>query len=72
IGVDVSSLHEWQDAYDYRISPEKICATGPAKTNEFLWKLILHNSLIVVDSLEELQDILNLLSGTSFIARVLF
>ncbi|APG51882.1 TPA: Y4yA family PLP-dependent enzyme [Providencia stuartii] len=72
IGVDVSSLHEWQDAYDYGISPEKICATGPAKTNEFLWKLILHNSLIVVDSLEELQDILNLLSGTSFIARVLF
>ncbi|MEY0499176.1 Y4yA family PLP-dependent enzyme [Providencia rettgeri] len=71
IGVDVSSLHEWRDANQYGISPEKICATGPAKTDDFLWQLISHNSLIVVDSLEELQDILHLLEFQSLKARVL-
>ncbi len=71
IGVDVSSLHEWRDANQYGISPEKICATGPAKTDDFLWQLILHNSLIAVDSLEELQDNLHLLEFQSLKARVL-
>lgn len=72
IGIDVSSLHEWNDAYQYGISPEKICATGPAKTDDFLWQLISHNSLIVIDSLEELHDILRLLKPQSRKARVLF
>ncbi|MEY1579427.1 Y4yA family PLP-dependent enzyme [Providencia manganoxydans] len=71
IGVDVSSLHEWKDAYQYGISPEKLCATGPAKTDDFLWQLILHQSLIVVDSLEELHDILRLLGSHSRKARIL-
>lgn len=56
-GVDVSSLAEFEDARKAGAGPEAICATGPAKTRDFLRALIAAGALIAVDSLEELADI---------------
>ncbi len=56
-GVDVSSLAEFEDAAKAGAGPDRICATGPAKTRDFLSVLIAAGALIAVDSLEELADI---------------
>lgn len=56
-GVDVSSLPEFEDAVRAGAGPERICATGPAKTRAFLGVLIAAGALIAIDSLEELADI---------------
>ncbi|WP_044874393.1 Y4yA family PLP-dependent enzyme [Pseudomonas sp. LFM046] len=53
IGVDVSSIHEFQDARRAGAKAEQLCATGPAKTTAFHEALLLDGALISVDSLEE-------------------
>ncbi|ARU88943.1 Y4yA family PLP-dependent enzyme [Pseudomonas sp. M30-35] len=67
IGVDVSSLYEFQDALAAGGCATRLCATGPAKTEAFHQALILRGALISVDSLEEFEHLhataLNLTSG---------
>ena len=63
IGVDVSSLHELQDALRAAIPGEKICATGPAKTALFHQALISAGSLICLDSLEEFDHLRSVLKA---------
>lgn len=57
IGVDVSSLYEMRDALLAGARPERLCATGPAKTRAFHTTLIDNGALISVDSIAELDDI---------------
>ncbi len=52
-GVDVSSIHELNDALRAGVAPGRICATGPAKSTAFLAALIACGALISVDSVEE-------------------
>lgn len=59
-GVDVSSLAEFRDAVRAGATPDRICATGPAKSMAFLRALVEAGALIAVDSLEELDDIVAL------------
>lgn len=59
-GADVSSLHELRDAMRAGCRGPDLCATGPAKTGDFLQELILQDAQIVVDSSRELQDIIEL------------
>jgi diaminopimelate decarboxylase len=57
IGVDVSSLYEMRDALLAGAKPERLCATGPAKTRAFHTTLIDNGALISVDSVAELDDL---------------
>ncbi|WP_159567265.1 Y4yA family PLP-dependent enzyme [Budvicia diplopodorum] len=59
-GADISSLQELQDALRTGLRGDRLCATGPAKTPDFLHELMLHNVQIVVDSPQELNDIMTL------------
>ncbi|UMS28653.1 Y4yA family PLP-dependent enzyme [Escherichia coli] len=59
-GTDVSSIQELRDAVRAGCQGDDLCATGPAKTHDFLQELIFQNARIVVDSYHELQDILEL------------
>lgn len=73
LGVDVSSRFELRDALDAGCAGGDICASGPAKGDTFHHELIAVNALISIDSAEELEDLLALLtdelSGTK--ARIL-
>lgn len=57
IGIDVSSIHELDAALRAGMPAERLCATGPAKTAVFHRALVLHGSLICVDSLEEFDHL---------------
>ena len=57
IGIDVSSVHELDAALRAGTAPERLCATGPAKTTVFHQALVRHGSLICVDSLEEFDHL---------------
>ncbi|WP_225984383.1 Y4yA family PLP-dependent enzyme [Serratia marcescens] len=57
-GADVSSLHELNDAIRAGCRGNDLCATGPAKTIRFLQELILQGARIVVDSVEEMDDLM--------------
>ncbi|ECC6920968.1 Y4yA family PLP-dependent enzyme [Salmonella enterica] len=57
-GADVSSLHELNDAIRAGCKGTNLCATGPAKTIEFLQELVLQGARIVIDSAEELYDLI--------------
>ncbi|MBW5890629.1 Y4yA family PLP-dependent enzyme [Pectobacterium polaris] len=60
VGVDVSSLQELKDALRAGCDGARPCATGPAKTREFLTALVHHRALIVLDSPEEFDEVLAL------------
>nr|WED69886.1 alanine racemase [Pectobacterium colocasium] len=60
VGVDVSSLQELKDALRAGCDGARLCATGPAKTREFLTALVHHRALIVLDSPEEFDEVLAL------------
>jgi diaminopimelate decarboxylase len=57
IGIDVSSEHELRDALRAGAQAEDLCATGPAKTEAFLRRLLAGGSLVAVDSLDELAQL---------------
>ncbi|MFW0755166.1 Y4yA family PLP-dependent enzyme [Pseudomonas sp. H11T01] len=57
IGVDVSSIHEFQDALRAGARPDRLCATGPAKTEAFHEALVRNGSLISIDSEEEFDHL---------------
>jgi diaminopimelate decarboxylase len=57
IGVDVSSEHELQDALRAGANAAQVCATGPAKSEAFLRRLLAGGSLVAVDSLDELAQL---------------
>ena len=59
INIDVSSLNELKHALENGFTGNKILATGP-KNKEFLWLAILHGVTISVDSLQELNTIIEL------------
>lgn len=59
-GADVSSLQELHDAIRAGCHGVDLCATGPAKTRDFLKELILKGARIAVDSYQELRDIIEL------------
>lgn len=60
VGVDVSSLQELKDALRAGCDGTRLCATGPAKTREFLTELVYQRALIVLDSPEEFDEVLAL------------
>ncbi len=51
-GIEVSSIYELKDALKFT---NKIIATGPAKTEEYLKLAISNNCIISVDDIEELK-----------------
>ena len=53
-GIEVSSLFELKDALKFT---NKIIASGPGKSNEYLKLAILNNCIISVDDIEELKTI---------------
>ena len=53
-GIEVSSEYELKDALKYT---NKIIATGPAKSNNYLRLAILNNCIVSVDDIEELKNI---------------
>lgn len=57
VGVDVASIYEMRDALRAGIRPDRLCATGPAKTRVFHAALIANNALIALDSVEEFNDL---------------
>ncbi|WP_415755569.1 Y4yA family PLP-dependent enzyme [Pseudomonas leptonychotis] len=57
IGIDVSSIYELDAALRAGMPPERLCATGPAKTERFHRSLVQNGSLICVDSLEEFNHL---------------
>ncbi|AHG18397.1 decarboxylase [Chania multitudinisentens RB-25] len=59
-GADVSSIQELRDALRAGCRGADLCATGPAKTRDFLQELILQDAQIVVDSPQELQEVIEL------------
>ncbi|WP_220151385.1 hypothetical protein [Thalassospira profundimaris] len=63
LGIDVSSRYELRDALDAGCAGQEICASGPAKTPDFHKELIDQQALISVDSREELEDLVRLLTG---------
>lgn len=73
IGVDVSSIHELEDALRAGTPAARICATGPAKTAAFHQALVSAGSLICVDSLEEFDHLKTVIETqpTRIRARVL-
>lgn len=64
IGVDVSSIYEFRDALRAGADPARLCATGPAKTAAFHAELVTHDSLISIDSMEELSELEDVIRGT--------
>ncbi|EAM8615767.1 Y4yA family PLP-dependent enzyme [Salmonella enterica] len=59
-GADVSSPQELEDALRAGCAGSQLCATGPAKTRDFLHALMFHRARIVIDSAQELREILRL------------
>ena len=57
VGIDVSSVHEFNDAVTAGATSARICASGPAKTAVFHRALISNGALVSVDSVEELQEL---------------
>ncbi|WP_338523843.1 Y4yA family PLP-dependent enzyme [Pseudomonas batumici] len=57
IGTDVSSLYELESALRAGSPPERLCATGPAKTAAFHRALVREGALICVDSQEEFDHL---------------
>lgn len=64
-GVDVSSEFELRDALRAGAAPRDLCATGPAKRAAFLRALLEGGSLVAVDSLDELAQLLELARSTA-------
>ncbi len=65
IGVDVSSLYEMQAALRAGVPADQLCATGPAKTEDFHRALVHAGALICVDSLEEFEHLKTLIESRS-------
>jgi len=61
IGVDVSSIYEMRAALRAGVPADQLCATGPAKTQDFHRALVHAGALICVDSLEEFDHLKTLL-----------
>ncbi|MBR0715571.1 Y4yA family PLP-dependent enzyme [Bradyrhizobium liaoningense] len=70
-GIDVSSLYELRDAKRLGADGTQIVATGPAKTAAFHNELINCNTLISVDSPEELEDLIRRLPAGGPVQAVL-
>lgn len=66
-GIEVSSLYELQDALKYT---NKIIASGPAKSDEYLNLAIDNNIIISVDDIEELKSINNLNKEARILIRI--
>ncbi len=58
IGADVSSIEEYTHAVRCGINQTQIVFTGPYKTFEEIGLCIRNHSILMVDSIEELSDIL--------------
>jgi len=65
IGVDVSSIYEMQAALRAGVPAAQLCATGPAKTEDFHRALVHAGALICVDSLEEFDHLKTLVEASS-------
>ncbi|WKU05552.1 hypothetical protein [Micromonospora sp. HUAS LYJ1] len=65
-GVEVSSEYEMADAVRLGAAPALLCATGPAKTDRFLRRLIAAGCLISIDSAEEFSDVRTLVGEVRF------
>lgn len=63
IGVDVSSIYEMQAALRAGVPASQLCATGPAKTEDFHRALVQVGALICVDSLEEFDHLRSLVEA---------
>jgi diaminopimelate decarboxylase len=59
IGIDVASINELVSALSSGFTGDKIEATGP-KNNDFLQLALLHSCLISLDSIEELQRLIEI------------
>lgn len=71
IGIDVSSLEEFQLALTQGVCGRDCSLSGPFKSEEFLTLALRQNARIVVDSDEELLQIQNLAVSIGKTARVL-
>lgn len=65
IGVDVSSIYEMHAALRAGVPADQLCATGPAKTEDFHRALVQAGALICVDSLEEFDHLKTLVETRS-------
>ncbi|MDD4352146.1 MAG: hypothetical protein PHU71_04155 [Candidatus Gracilibacteria bacterium] len=62
-GVDVSSIFELRSALSYGVIGENIGISGPMKTDKFLLLAVKHNSLIAIDSFDELDVLINFIKS---------
>jgi diaminopimelate decarboxylase len=60
IGVDISSIYEMQSALAHGIRGENISVSGPMKDPRLLLLAVQHKATIVLDSITELQELINL------------
>lgn len=67
IGVDISSLYEFNDAISSGHKPENIIATGPVKSSKFLSCLINRQVLISIDSESEYRTLKSLLAKRAMV-----
>lgn len=58
-GIDVSSIFELRSALSHGVIGRNIGISGPIKTDQFLLLALNHNSLISLDSLNELAVLVN-------------
>ncbi|MFI1507746.1 Y4yA family PLP-dependent enzyme [Streptomyces sp. NPDC020597] len=70
-GVDVASLGELRDALGHGVRGEHVVVTGPAKAEDLLRVAVLHDALVAVDALDELERVLAQARAVARPARVL-
>lgn len=70
-GVDVASAGELRDALGHGVRGEQVVVTGPAKADSLLRVAVLHDCLIAVDALDELDSVLAQARAAARPARVL-
>lgn len=71
IGVDVASAGEFADALAAGVCGADIGVSGPAKASALLRLAILHDALIAVDSIDELDRLAAIAQQSNRVARVL-
>ncbi|KVT40073.1 alanine racemase [Burkholderia ubonensis] len=71
IGVDVASVGEFADALAAGVCGADIGVSGPAKAGDLLRLAVLHDALIAVDSLDELDRLATIARQCGGVARVL-
>ncbi|VWD63282.1 Orn/DAP/Arg decarboxylase 2 [Burkholderia lata] len=71
IGIDVASVGEFSEALAAGVCGTDIGVSGPAKSDALLRLAVLHNALIAIDSMEELDRLIAISRHAKRVARIL-